>query len=95
MKIAGALVAIAIGVVEIFFPGPAILFLFVGGALLATESHAVARFMDRLEVGCRRAFRAAQGGWRRLSGRQRALLVATVLFAAGVVIYFLYRLFWT
>lgn len=45
-KVIAGLVAIAIGVVEILLPGPAVLFFFVGGALLASESRAVARAMD-------------------------------------------------
>ncbi len=94
LKIVGAGLAIAIGLVEIFFPGPAIFFLFVGGALLATESRAVARFMDWVEVTVRRWWDALQRSWRGLSRNQRTLLIATVLAALGVVAYFLYRLFW-
>ena len=45
-----ALVAIAIGVVLAFIPGPAILFFFIAGALLASDWLWLARTLDWLEV---------------------------------------------
>jgi hypothetical protein len=57
-----AAAAIAIGVVLVFVPGPAVLFFAVAGALLASESRGVARFMDRCEVTMRNA-------WNRVRGR--------------------------
>lgn len=65
LKIGGGILAIAIGLIEIVFPGPAFLFLMLGGALLATESRVVARTMDWLEVKCRAAWSRVRGWWRR------------------------------
>lgn len=41
---------IVVGVVALFVPGPGILFIAAGGAVLARESLAVARALDWLEV---------------------------------------------
>jgi hypothetical protein len=45
---------IAIGVVLMFIPGPAILFFFLAAASLASHSLWVARALDRAELGARR-----------------------------------------
>ncbi|MEO5959012.1 MAG: hypothetical protein ABIR80_07835, partial [Opitutaceae bacterium] len=45
-----ALVALAVGVVLTVIPGPAVLFFFIGGGLLAAESLLIARLMDWFEV---------------------------------------------
>lgn len=65
LKIIGGVVLILIGLVEIFIPGPAFLFLIVGGALLATESLVVARAMDWLELKVRDAWHSVRAWWRR------------------------------
>src|SRR5688572_16410802 len=49
-----AIVCLAIGVVLAVMPGPAVLFFFLAGGLLATESRIVARLMDWLEVRLRK-----------------------------------------
>ena len=48
---------IVIGVVALFVPGPGILFIAAGGAVLARESIAVARSLDWVEVRGRRLWR--------------------------------------
>lgn len=58
LRIIIAVVAVAIGFVLVFMPGPAVLFFAVAGALLASESRGVAGFMD----WCERKFRAG-GRW--------------------------------
>lgn len=61
-----ATVALAIGVVLVFIPGPAILFFALSGALLASESRAVARFLDWCEVKIRAVMRWASRVWEKL-----------------------------
>ncbi len=56
LRIVGAAVAIAIGVVLVFIPGPAVLFFAIAGALLASESRGVARALDWSEVKLRAAW---------------------------------------
>jgi hypothetical protein len=48
---------ILVGVVALFVPGPGILFIAAGGAVLARESLAVARALDWLEIRGRRVVR--------------------------------------
>lgn len=48
-----ALVLLAIGIVLVFIPGPAVVFFCIAGALLATESHPIAVAMDWCEVKIR------------------------------------------
>lgn len=47
-----------VGVLLLFAPGPGLLLLAAGAAILATESLAVARFLDRVEIRARRMLRA-------------------------------------
>ena len=61
-----ALVLVAIGVAEAFLPGPAILFFFVAGGLLAAESRDVARLLDWVEVSLRAALKWGWGHWQQL-----------------------------
>lgn len=63
-----ALLCIAIGIVLVFIPGPAVLFFFLAGGLLATESPVMARWMDTLELLARKIWGAIRRRWRRLCG---------------------------
>lgn len=86
-----AAIAIALGVVFALIPGPAILFFALAGALLASESKMVARFLDWTEVRIRRVVRFAQRIWRRLPlvGKVGVVIVG-VACSAGAS-YFSYR----
>jgi hypothetical protein len=61
-----ALAALAIGVVLMFIPGPAIVFFFLAGSLLAAESRAVARLLDWSEVKLRKVASWLRAKWRKL-----------------------------
>jgi hypothetical protein len=74
MVVAGLLVVV--GVVFVFMPGPAIIFFALAGALVATESHAVARALDGGEVRVRGWSRRRLRDWRRGSWLERGLVVA-------------------
>lgn len=67
-----AFVAFAVGVVLAFIPGPAVLFFFLAGALLSTQSRYVAEALDKLEVWGRKAFASIRAWWRRKRGRRNA-----------------------
>lgn len=71
-----AMIAVAIGIVLMFIPGPAVLFFALAGALLASESKGVARFLDWSEVKTRKVVMWARGIWRRLplAGKAGAML---------------------
>lgn len=83
LKIVAAVAALAIGLVEIVFPGPAVFFLAVGGALLATESRTAARVMDWADVRVRKVYRFLRDRWRRAS-RGRRTAVVGLLVCGGV-----------
>lgn len=77
------LVALAIALVLSVFPGPAILFFLIAGALLAVQSRALSRLMDWLEVRLRRIARRAAGIWRRFPVAAKAgLLIAAAAVSA-------------
>ena len=61
-----ATAALAVGVVLMFIPGPAVLFFAISGALLASESRGVARFLDWSEVKIRAVVRWATRFWKKL-----------------------------
>lgn len=78
-----AVLLTAIGVVLMFIPGPAILFFFLAGALLAEESLPVARGLDWAELRLRAAWNALRRWWSRRSTSAGArLLVAASLIAS-------------
>jgi len=81
LRISIALLALTIAGVLSVIPGPAIPFFFVAGALLASESRLIARFMDWIEVKVRAVFDWVHRHWRRLSLVPR---VALVILAAGL-----------
>jgi Putative transmembrane protein (PGPGW) len=60
---------LAAGVVMLFVPGPGLLFVLFGLALLAGESTALARRLDRAEPPVRRRFERVQRLWKRLRPR--------------------------
>ncbi len=85
-----AVAAILVGIAEIVFPGPASVFLLLGGALLAGESRLVARAMDWLELHLRPIWRFLRRRWSALSaaGRKRAVaIVACASVASAVFVY--------
>lgn len=61
LRVSAAAVAIVIGVVLVFLPGPAVVFFFIAGALLASESLHVARALDWTEL----KLRAVWSWWKR------------------------------
>jgi hypothetical protein len=77
----------AIGVVLVFTPGPAVLFFFLAGAVLAEESRSTARLLDGCEVWCRRSGRVIHRSWRQLSGTMRVLLGVSLGVLAGAAAY--------
>ena len=80
---AGA-VLLAGGVVLLYIPGPGLLLIAFGGALIARQSLWLAKRLDRLELLLRRFARKARSAWRRSSVAVRgAVVTAAVIVAAG------------
>ena len=77
-------VLLAGGVVAALHPGPGLLLIAFGGALIARQSAWLARRLDRLELRLRRLGRKARTGWRRSPVAVRgALVTAAAIVAAG------------
>jgi hypothetical protein len=60
--IAGGVLVLVLGLSFSVLPGPGILFLLAGFAMLAQESLAMARALDRLELAGRRLLQQIHGG---------------------------------
>lgn len=88
-----AAIALAIGFVLVFMPGPAVLFFFIAGMLLATESRTVARLLDWTEVRSRRAGRKLREWWKRLPRVGKVGAIVIVAAMAGAAVYLAYRIF--
>ena len=82
-----AMVLVAAGVVFVFIPGPAILFFALAGAMLASESRAVARGLDWTELRIRSGWHRVERFWTKLSRGGKITfigLVAALLAAVGL-----------
>ena len=87
-----AVVFLAIAVVLSVFPGPAIPFFFLAGALLAAESRTIARFMDWAEVLIRRVLAWAKRIWRKLPVVARVLVVLVGISCSAGMAFLSWRL---
>ena len=67
-----ALLSFAIGVVLAFIPGPAVVFFALTAALLSTQSHWLARKLDRGELVVHALWRKQRRRRRERRARQRA-----------------------
>jgi len=76
--LAGIVVFVA-GIAMLIFPGPGIVGMLLGLALLSGESERVSRWLDRLDVAGHRAINHARSKWRRQSKPKRVLIGALVL----------------
>ena len=87
-----AVAFVAIGVVLMFIPGPAILFFLIAGGLLAAESRRVARALDWSEVKLRKLASWLKAQWQKLPLAGK-IVVAVVLLAIGAAgLYVGYRI---
>jgi uncharacterized protein (TIGR02611 family) len=77
----------AAGVFFLPAPGPGMVIIAIGAAMVAQESLAMARFMDRMEVRGRRWFIQLRAWWRARRSSQRFLLLAAALSCVAAVMY--------
>ncbi|HSE68883.1 MAG TPA: PGPGW domain-containing protein [Gemmatimonadales bacterium] len=94
-SVALGLLIVAIGIVGLPAPGPGTLVIALGGALLARESHAVARAMDWAEVQLRRVLHWARSAWKHAAPLAKALMVFVGLGLAGLAGYLAYLQFFS
>lgn len=83
VRVAIAAGLVALGVVFMFIPGPAIVFYGLAGALLSTESLPLAKLLDGMEVRARRLSRWIAEKWNPLPALAKITLGA--LGACGSV----------
>jgi hypothetical protein len=84
--------AMAVGFVLMFIPGPAVIFYFIAGSLLASESKVVARLLDWAEVKARAVGKRAQNHWNKLPQWGRSVLVGCGACISAASAYVSYRL---
>jgi hypothetical protein len=89
--VGGALVCVAIGMVLVVIPGPAVPFFFLAGGLLATESRTIARAMDWSEVRLRKVATGVMRRWRRLPLGARVVLMALGACCSAATMYLTYH----
>jgi len=81
------------GVVLLFIPGPGLLFIAFGAALLAQQSRWLARLLDRLEPVLRRLARKGETYWKKAATPVKAAIVSGAALAAAAAIYGAYLVF--
>jgi uncharacterized membrane protein HdeD (DUF308 family) len=64
-QLVGGVLLIAVGIVLCFVPGPGLLVMLFGFALLSTLSRGIARTLDRVELAMRRLGRRLKRRWQR------------------------------
>lgn len=87
-----ALIAVVIAVFLMVLPGPAVLFYFFAGTLLASESLYVARLLDWAEVRLRTMWKWGKGHWGQTPTWGRATIVTLVVCLSVTSTYLSYRL---
>jgi hypothetical protein len=82
-----AVAAFAVGVVLMVMPGPAVLFFFIAGTLLASDSLTIARWLDLLEVKVRKAWHWGVAHWRKLPLYGKVLLCLVCAITSALCAY--------
>ena len=78
------------GVILLFIPGPGILLIAFGGALVAQQSLWMAKLLDEIELFGRKVFRFGERFWKRASVPIRALVVFVAAAGSGAAGYAAY-----
>jgi hypothetical protein len=82
----GGLLVIAIGIVMLPAPGPGMVVIAIGASMMARESLAMAKGLDRLEVWGRKAIKDVKHGWKQSSQTTKvSAIVALAACAAGLI----------
>ena len=84
--------ALVVGFILVFIPGPAVLFFLIAGALLASDWLPVARLLDWGEVHVRRIWARVRQIWDRLSIPARVAIVVTGALLGAATSYGFYLL---
>jgi uncharacterized protein (TIGR02611 family) len=85
LLIVGGLLLMAAGFLLLFIPGPGLVFLFVGGFLIAQQSLVAARVLDWSETHLRKLLAWSLRAWRRSSITLKLLFVVVAVVVVGAV----------
>ena len=85
LLIVGGLLLMAAGLFLLFIPGPGLVFLFVGGFLIAQQSVVAARVLDWSETRLRKLLAWSLRAWRRSSITLKLLFVVVAVVVLGAV----------
>jgi hypothetical protein len=91
LRLGAAVVLLALGVFLLVVPGPGMVFIAVGAALLAEESEVAARVIDRAELSLRELAATLAKLWKR-GGLSRLSLLAIAAVLLGIAGWIGYRL---
>ncbi|HEU4611640.1 MAG TPA: PGPGW domain-containing protein [Kofleriaceae bacterium] len=86
------IVLLAGGVVLLFIPGPGLLLILFGLALVASHSERLSRLLDRAEPALRRSGRRAKLRWQAAPSRAKVGLVLGLVSAAGAFLVVAWRI---
>lgn len=91
LRLVGAAVCFAIGIVLAVIPGPAVVFFFLTGILLASDWLFIARILDWLELRIRSVWKHVQRFWRSLPAAGRVALAIVGMGLSAASMYGFYR----
>jgi hypothetical protein len=94
-QVALGVILVSGGVLLLFIPGPGLLFIVFGLALIAGLSRKLAALMDRMEPKVRRFGRAAKQWWTHLPTVGKVGLGLLAASGAAAFFYAMYRLWFT
>ena len=85
LVLGGGVLLTAVGILLFFLPGPGVLFVLLGAALIAQQSLTVARALDWTEIRLRKLLTRSFGAWRHFSATLKVFLVGLAVVGAAAV----------
>lgn len=89
--IGGGIILVLVGLFLLVFPGPGMVFVFIGGGLLGAESLLIARLLDRLEVLTRKILAPLKRRWDAFNLSQKILTASTGALLGAAACWMFYR----
>ncbi|HEY3487063.1 MAG TPA: PGPGW domain-containing protein [Gammaproteobacteria bacterium] len=94
LLISAGILLMAVGVIFLAIPGPGLLVILAGAALIAQESLFVSRLFDRVEPHIWRLARWCRIKWQGFSLAIKILLITIAALVAGVALFGTYKIFY-
>ena len=85
LALGGGVLLTGVGILLFFLPGPGVLFVLLGAALIAQQSLTVARALDWTEIRLRKLLARSFGVWRHFSAALKIFLVGLAVVGAVAV----------